>query len=63
VSHSESYTDTGPTSAFYQGVDSERERIIKDLVLEIQTAKELNETDCYLSGMEHALLLIKGEVK
>jgi hypothetical protein len=29
VSHSESYTDTGPTSAFYQGVDAERERIVK----------------------------------
>ena len=29
MSHSESYTDTGPTSAFYQGVDAERERIIK----------------------------------
>ena len=28
MSHSESYTDTGPTSAFYQGVDAERERII-----------------------------------
>jgi hypothetical protein len=29
VSHSETYTDTGPTSAFYQGVEAERERIIK----------------------------------
>jgi hypothetical protein len=29
MSHSETYTDTGPTSAFYQGVAAERERIIK----------------------------------
>lgn len=46
-----------------QGAEFERERIIKDLVLEIKTAKDLHETDCYLSGMEHALLLIKGEQK
>lgn len=33
MSHSEHYTDTGPTTAFYQGVESgeqkERERIIR----------------------------------
>jgi hypothetical protein len=29
VSHSENYQDTGHTTAFYQGVASERERIIK----------------------------------
>jgi ribosome-binding factor A len=45
------------------GIVKERERIIKDLVLEIETAKDLHEADCYLSGMEHALLLIKGEQK
>jgi hypothetical protein len=54
---------TNATIAFNQGAQREQERIIKDLVLEIETAKELNETDCYLSGMEHALLLIKGEKK
>jgi hypothetical protein len=31
MSHSESFTDTGATLAFYQGVKSERERILKDL--------------------------------
>jgi hypothetical protein len=29
VSHSENYYDTGHTTAFYQGRDAERERIIK----------------------------------
>lgn len=29
MSHSANYTDTGPTTAFYQGRDAERERIIK----------------------------------
>jgi hypothetical protein len=29
MSPSETYTDTGPTSVFYQGVDAERERIVK----------------------------------
>lgn len=29
MSHSQNYTDTGPTTAYYQGVDAERERIIK----------------------------------
>jgi hypothetical protein len=31
MSHSEDFQDTGATSAFYQGVKSERERILTDL--------------------------------
>jgi hypothetical protein len=31
MSHSEDFQDTGMTSVFYQGVQSERERILKDL--------------------------------
>ena len=31
MSHSEDFQDTGMTSVFYQGVKSERERILKDL--------------------------------
>lgn len=31
MSHNANYTDTGPTTAFYQGRDAERERIMKAL--------------------------------
>jgi hypothetical protein len=31
MSHSEDFQDTGMTSVFYQGVQSERERILKEL--------------------------------
>jgi hypothetical protein len=70
VIHSESYTDTEPTSAFYPGVDAERERIIKLL----KPHAEHNEDMCYFEGkrecypedcsaplMQWVIALITGE--
>ena len=48
MSHSESYTDTGPTSAFYQGVDAEQERIIKLL----KPLAEHDEDMCFSEGKQ-----------
>jgi hypothetical protein len=62
VSHSESYTDTGPTSAFYQGVDAERERIIKLLEPEVNRHYELG-LDASAAYLEQTIELIKGEQK
>lgn len=36
MSHSEKHTDTGKTTAFYQGVKAERERIIKIITKRMQ---------------------------
>jgi hypothetical protein len=62
VSHSENYTDTGPTSAFYQGVDAERERIVKLLEPEVNRHYELG-LDASAAYLEQTIALIKGEQK
>jgi hypothetical protein len=66
VSHSESYTDTGPTSAFYQGVDDERERIIKLLQTDICPDWSSQIPYCCdgaCAAYNDAIALIKGEQK
>jgi hypothetical protein len=72
VSHSETYTDTGPTSAFYQGVDSERERIIKLLkphaehdedICYFEGKRECYPEDCSAPLIQWLIALIKGEKK
>jgi hypothetical protein len=71
MSHSENYTDTGPTSAFYQGVDAERERIIKLLEPLAECDKEVCGTDgethygldCDAFSFQYAINLIKGKQK
>ena len=77
MSHSETYTDTGPTSAFYQGVEagekSERERIIKLMETAILQETRLLDFNSNRSDFKfhHAKItiaqqfidLIKGEQK
>jgi hypothetical protein len=71
VSHSANHTDTGHTSAFYQGRDAgirqERERII-ELLEPLAQHSELCESGCYPEdcsafAYEYAIGLIKGEQK
>jgi len=62
MSHSENYTDTGPTSAFYQGVDAERARIIK--LLENPYFHNIQFPDIHIDcEMCKTITLIKGEQK
>ena len=71
MSHSESFTDRGSTSAFYQGVDAERERIINLLEPLAECDKEVCGTDgethygldCDAFSFQYAISLIKGEQK
>ena len=72
MSHSETYTDTGPTSAFYQGVDAERERIIKLLEPLAEHDEEMcyddEKLDCFSEDCsapiyQYAIELIRGEKK
>ena len=72
MSHSESYTDTGPTSAFYQGVDAERERIVKLLkphaehdedMCFSEGKRECYPEDCSAPLMQWVIALIRGDQK
>jgi hypothetical protein len=63
MSHSETYTDTGPTSVFYQGVDAERERIIKLAENRVcfNHKNGCDHADCY--SLSDLIRLIKGQQK
>ena len=68
MSHSESFTDTGSTSVFYQGIESERERIIKlleDEELRTHPNNLMKNYDelVWLGIKEQLIALIKGENK
>ena len=79
MSHSESYTDTGATSAFYQGVTAERERIVElleskicpcvdsDTIPSLDADREemMKHMNCSWDAMmiEYHVALIKGEQK
>lgn len=59
MSHSENYTDTGHTTAFYQGRDAERERIIKLL----ESVRTYPSGWDYNDPIQSVIDLIKGEQK
>ena len=73
MSQSESFTDTGATSAFYQGAEAERNRIIKllqdwqqDLLNEEPaTDEEMTQArdNRYKNSFDYLFALIKGEQK
>ena len=62
MSHSANYTDTGHTTAFYQGRDAERQRIVRlliDKAIEFRTSNLHQQADYF----DLAIELIKGEQK
>lgn len=61
MSNSENFQDTGMTSVFYQGVDYERERIIKLLEGEKFILPEGIDEGTTLIPIQQAIALIKGE--
>lgn len=58
MSNSEDFQDTGMTSVFYQGVNSERERIIQKL--RALTTQNFPVLEMHIDDLEE---LIKGEQK
>jgi hypothetical protein len=73
MSNSESFTDPGSTSVFYQGVESERERIVcllinvavdQDALLELNPTKEQAAIiETVIATTYQLIELIKGEQK
>jgi hypothetical protein len=72
MSHSDRFTDTGSTSAFYQGVESERERIIRLLEQKADSFQAMrpefykdiaNKMDIRVQTIRSTIQLIKGEIK
>jgi len=68
MSHSANHTDTGPTTAFYQGADAERERILTLLQDYLELTRlpgdnGVEENHEWDAGFQAAMALIKGNAK
>jgi hypothetical protein len=68
MSHSDRFTDTGATSAFYQGAEAERDRIVKLLTDKqyfggflLDWAYSNPSAEDALAVVETVIALIKGE--
>lgn len=63
MSHSDTFTDTGATTAYYQGVEAERGRIVKLAENRIcfDHNKGCDHAACY--ALSHIIELIRGEQK
>lgn len=71
MSHSESYQDTGPTTAFYQGVEAGRKQELDRILAILDSFAQHSELcadgcfpeECDAPAFAFAIALIKGEQK